>query len=144
MARSRVGEVLSVENPARRQVIAHVPRGSTPDVDIAVDHASEAYLEQGRAAGPRPTAAPDRRCTRIPLPCGEQSRAEARARIAEVEQNLEARRGSAAEAATAAEAAGQRLREKLRFNRRTSTALTDNCCHSLGVVAHIEGKYGAT
>lgn len=37
------GEVLSVENPARRQVIAHVPRGSAPDVDIAVEHASAAF-----------------------------------------------------------------------------------------------------
>ena len=34
------GEVLSVENPGRRQVIADVPRGSAPDVDIAVENAS--------------------------------------------------------------------------------------------------------
>src|SRR5215204_427439 len=37
------GEVLSVENPARRQVIAYVPQGSAPDVDIAVEHASAAF-----------------------------------------------------------------------------------------------------
>ena len=37
------GEVLNVENPARRQVIAHVPRGSAPDVDIAVEDASAAF-----------------------------------------------------------------------------------------------------
>ena len=37
------GEVLNVENPARRQVIAHVPRGSAPDVDLAVEDASAAF-----------------------------------------------------------------------------------------------------
>jgi acyl-CoA reductase-like NAD-dependent aldehyde dehydrogenase len=43
------GEVLSVENPARRQVIAHVPRGSAPDVDIAVEHASAAFPPGARS-----------------------------------------------------------------------------------------------
>src|SRR3954453_4578325 len=37
------GEVLSVENPARRQGIAQVPRGSAPDVDIVVEDASAAF-----------------------------------------------------------------------------------------------------
>lgn len=44
------GEVLSVENPARRQVVAQVPRGSGPDVDIAVRHASAAFETWSRIA----------------------------------------------------------------------------------------------
>jgi acyl-CoA reductase-like NAD-dependent aldehyde dehydrogenase len=37
------GEVISVDNPARRQVIAYVPRGAAADVDNAVQHASAAF-----------------------------------------------------------------------------------------------------
>lgn len=42
------GEVFTVENPARRQVIAEVPRGAAPDVDRAVEHALKAFPDWSR------------------------------------------------------------------------------------------------
>jgi betaine-aldehyde dehydrogenase len=40
---SASGEVLPVENPARRQIIAEIPRGSAADVDRAVETAAAAF-----------------------------------------------------------------------------------------------------
>jgi acyl-CoA reductase-like NAD-dependent aldehyde dehydrogenase len=40
---ARSGETLPVENPARRQIIATVPRGSAEDVDLAVKKALAAF-----------------------------------------------------------------------------------------------------
>jgi acyl-CoA reductase-like NAD-dependent aldehyde dehydrogenase len=42
------GQVIEVENPAKRTVVAHVPRGAKPDVDRAVKAADEAFRAWSR------------------------------------------------------------------------------------------------
>src|SRR5690554_1723039 len=44
------GETLPVENPARRRIIAHVPRGRAEDVDRAVKAAHKAFPAWSRLA----------------------------------------------------------------------------------------------
>jgi acyl-CoA reductase-like NAD-dependent aldehyde dehydrogenase len=46
------GELIPVENPARRETIAFVPRGTAADVDKAVQHASSAF-DSWRRIAPR-------------------------------------------------------------------------------------------
>ncbi|HYZ40904.1 MAG TPA: aldehyde dehydrogenase family protein, partial [Stellaceae bacterium] len=49
-AESASGEVLPVENPARRQIIAEIPRGRATDVDRAVAAAAAAFPGWARIA----------------------------------------------------------------------------------------------
>src|SRR5690348_15395629 len=72
---SASGEVLPVENPARRQIIAEVPRGGAADVDRAVPAAASAFPGWARV--------PPRERGRILLRIAEamEARAEEMARI---------------------------------------------------------------
>ena len=45
---SATGQVIEIENPAKRTVIGHVPRGAKPDVDRAVKAAAEAFPSWSR------------------------------------------------------------------------------------------------
>jgi acyl-CoA reductase-like NAD-dependent aldehyde dehydrogenase len=47
---SSSGEIVPIENPARRQVIAQVPRGGAADVDRAVGAAAAAFPGWARVA----------------------------------------------------------------------------------------------
>lgn len=47
---AKSGETFSIENPARKQIIANVPRGSKEDVDLAVDKALAAFNAWRRVA----------------------------------------------------------------------------------------------
>ena len=96
---SASGEVLPVENPARRQIIAEIPRGSAADVDRAVTAASVAF--------PGWAQMPPRERGRMLLRIGEvlESRAEAMARTIALETGNALRTQARGEARLAAEGA---------------------------------------
>jgi acyl-CoA reductase-like NAD-dependent aldehyde dehydrogenase len=94
---SASGEVLPVENPARRQIIAEIPRGRAADVDRAVKAAATAFAAWSRVA-PR-----ERGRMLLRIAEGLEGRAEEMARTIAVETGNALRTQARGEARLAAD-----------------------------------------